>query len=343
MNRRIAVFLAIAGVVAVMAPPATSDAQEEIQVPYARGGNIGVPNYYVVRVGDTLESICEAYFGNPFEWARVWSYNPHITNPHWIYPGDVIFLRPPADPSTAPPERPPGPPGSHFPLGGFYTGSELEAVGFIRFAPAPYGILSLWDVVYVEFEDPDAIEVGQRYALNRVLDRVYDDDDELIAVKYKVTGVIEVLSKPQNSPLVEGRIIQAWDTIERQDVLFVNQRHIRVVEPRAASVSLQGQVLDFYEPVTYAAATYYVFIDAGYNQGVRDGNRFVIWDRYDEYVELHDGVPGFDEDDHIEDLPWLPMGEAMVIYTSNDYSTAVLTSTRMELGRGMRVTLTEGY
>ncbi len=338
MNRKTTVLLVLSGL--LLAAPA---AAQEIQVPYARGGDIGVPNYIVVQDGDTLESICEAFFQSPYEWARIWSYNPHITNPHWIYPGDVNFLRPPADPSSAPVERPPGPPGSHYPLGGFYTGSELDAVGFIRFSPAPYMILSLWDITYVEFEDPDAVEVGQRYALNRVLDRVYDDDDELIAVKYRVTGVIEVLSKPANSPLVEGRIIQAWDTIQRGDVLFVNQRHIRVVEPREATATVEARVVDFFADTIFAAETFYVFIDSGYNQGVREGNRFVFWDRYDEYTELQDGTPGFEEEDHIEDLPWLPMGEAIVVYTSNDYSTAVITSSRLELTRGMRVTLTEGY
>ena len=251
MNRKTTVLLVLSGL--LLAAPA---AAQEIQVPYARGGDIGVPNYIVVQDGDTLESICEAFFQSPYEWARIWSYNPHITNPHWIYPGDVNFLRPPADPSSAPVERPPGPPGSHYPLGGFYTGSELDAVGFIRFSPAPYMILSLWDITYVEFEDPDAVEVGQRYALNRVLDRVYDDDDELIAVKYRVTGVIEVLSKPANSPLVEGRIIQAWDTIQRGDVLFVNQRHIRVVEPREATATVEARVVALLADKKLAAETF---------------------------------------------------------------------------------------
>lgn len=333
----------IASILALIGLCAGGVQAQEISVPYARTGVIGVPNYYVVQPGDSLELITEAYYGTPYDWPLIWSYNPHITNPHWIYPGDVIFLRPAADPADAPPQRPPGAPGTHYPLGGFYTGAELDDVGFIRFSPAPYMLLSLWDTVFVQFDDPGAVEVGQRYALNRVMDRVYDDDDELIAVKYRVTGVVEVRSKPANSPLVEGRIIQAWDTIERGDVLFVNQRHIRVVEPRPANVNIEGTILDFFAPSTFAAQTFYVFIDAGFNDGVREGNRFIIWDRYDEYAELSDGEPGWDEDDHIEDLPWLAMGEAIVVYTSDAYSTAVITNSRLELTRGMRLTMSEGY
>jgi hypothetical protein len=333
---------AIILLLAIPATPGSSSAQSEIQVPYARGGIAGVPNYYVVSPGDTLFMICEAYFQNPYTWPRIWAYNPHITNPHWIYPGDVIFLRPPADPDSAPAPRPPGAPGTHYPLGGFYTGAELDSVGFIRFSPTPHANLGLFDDVYLEFDDYDSVRVGDRFALNTVLDRVYGDDDQIVAVKYRVTGVVEVMDKPEDSPLVVGRIIQAWDLIRRGDVLFVGQRHVRVVEPRPASANIEGSIIDFFEPTTYAAESFYVFIDAGYNQGVREGNRFVIWERYDEYTELLDGEPGFEEEEHAEDMPWRRMGEAMVIFTSNDYATAVLTYSRIELSRGMRATLTEG-
>ncbi|HLK40647.1 MAG TPA: LysM peptidoglycan-binding domain-containing protein, partial [Polyangiaceae bacterium] len=51
------------------------------------------PASYVVRKGDTLWTLCDHYFQNPYEWPRVWSYNPQIKNPHWIYPGDEIRLK----------------------------------------------------------------------------------------------------------------------------------------------------------------------------------------------------------------------------------------------------------
>jgi hypothetical protein len=50
---------------------------------------------YVVERGDTLWSITERVAGNPFVWPKVWSFNPEITNPHWIYPGDVVRFHAP--------------------------------------------------------------------------------------------------------------------------------------------------------------------------------------------------------------------------------------------------------
>ena len=61
-----------------------------------------IPELHVVRSRDTLWDISYHYFANPWEWPKVWSYNPQITNPHWIYPGDLVRLLPRGMFSTAP-------------------------------------------------------------------------------------------------------------------------------------------------------------------------------------------------------------------------------------------------
>ena len=45
---------------------------------------------HVVVKGDTLWDICEGLYANPWVWPKVWQMNPHITNPHWIYPGTEL-------------------------------------------------------------------------------------------------------------------------------------------------------------------------------------------------------------------------------------------------------------
>ena len=54
-------------------------------------------NQHLVEDGDTLWDICEAVLGRPELWPRVWSMNPEITNPHWIYPGDIIRFEVPTE------------------------------------------------------------------------------------------------------------------------------------------------------------------------------------------------------------------------------------------------------
>lgn len=47
----------------------------------------------VVR-GDTLWDLSAKYLQDPFAWPKIWSWNPEIANPHWIYPGNVVRLGP---------------------------------------------------------------------------------------------------------------------------------------------------------------------------------------------------------------------------------------------------------
>ena len=47
---------------------------------------------YIVQENDTLWDLSDQVFGDALFWPTLWSYNPQITNPHWIYPGDLIYL-----------------------------------------------------------------------------------------------------------------------------------------------------------------------------------------------------------------------------------------------------------
>ncbi len=62
----------------------------------AEGGKTAVapPDTYTIRPGDTLWDLSGRFLNNPWYWPKVWSYNPDISNPHWISPGNTLRFFP---------------------------------------------------------------------------------------------------------------------------------------------------------------------------------------------------------------------------------------------------------
>ena len=300
-------------------------------------------NSYEVRSGDTLFALASRFLRDPLRWPQLWSFNPHVTNPHWIYPGDYLFVE---DSRVTGGETIVREGGGVYPLGGFYTSYELDTVGFVRFADTARRLLTEHDRIYLEFDAPNEIAVGDRFAINRVLDRVFDEDDNIVAVKYLVTGSVEVEARHEETQLVTARITSVVDTVERGDVIFVSQPQRMRITPTTAEVDLDAEIVDHLRSGSELHEQDYIFINRGWEDGVEVGNRFFIWDRDDEgelFRSLRDRDLDYEED-VIPMLPWEIVGEAMVIATTEFYSTAVIVdATQQEIHDGLRVTLQAGY
>ena len=66
-----------------------------------RAGGGPAPESYTVRSGDTLWDLSGRYLDNPWYWPKLWSYNPEIANPNWIYPGNVVRFYPSGEEAPA--------------------------------------------------------------------------------------------------------------------------------------------------------------------------------------------------------------------------------------------------
>ena len=83
MNVRLCTLLLFMALVTFVAAPYKAMAEEE-DAPDA--------TYHTVVKGDTLWDISAEHFEDPFTWPGLWKKNPHIRNPHLIYPGDILRI-----------------------------------------------------------------------------------------------------------------------------------------------------------------------------------------------------------------------------------------------------------
>lgn len=62
------------------------------------GMQLTIPEYsktirhWVVQEGDSLWSIAARFYSDSNQWKRIYDVNPHIKNPNYIYPGDVLKI-----------------------------------------------------------------------------------------------------------------------------------------------------------------------------------------------------------------------------------------------------------
>lgn len=304
---------------------------------------------YAVREGDTLWDICSTHFSDPYVWPRIWSYNPKVTNPHWIYPGDVLWLTPPSavaqSPASVTPSATPAPIAPRRGDGiltrtrGFVDKEELKKAGTLVGAQKEISLLGQYDEVYVEFEEDREIAPGEEYEFFQTLrevDSVEDRGSEM-GVLVEILGSARVTSYDKDKKIARAVIEESFQPIERGTKVGPVSRKFQLVAPAPNDRELKGHIVAFLDPVVMAAAFQIAFVDRGKEQGVRVGNRFFVIEKRDSYRKSRD------EKDDREGYPFEVLAELRVVETRPNTSTCIVTAAARELEVGAEVEMVRGY
>ena len=300
-----------------------------------------IPEEYLVEKNDTLWDICEYYFAEPRQWPTIWALNPHITNPHWIYPGDILRLRRP---------HAVGPSGTAsnpftYTVGsegarqitineGFIVETPVTSKGRLTYSPLTQQYLALDDLVYLEMDKLEEARAGQKYSVYVMEhDVVHPDTEEVVGQKIRIKGVVEIESVDKH--LARAKIIASYGEMERGMSIMPEQKHHKVVNPRQNLVDMQGTVIDALSPARELAQFDTIFVDRGAKDGVQVGNRFFIMRRGDGKRELKLELN--------RKMPWEQIGEALIVVTRDRTATALLTRSAVEVRRGDRVIMQRHY
>jgi hypothetical protein len=318
------------------------------------GGTPGeVPDTHVVQKGDTLWDLSARYYRNAWGWPKMWSYNAQITNPHWIYPGDVIRILPPGGgplPTAAPKEaasslptsriigRAKGPNGIFLRQTGFVEPGELARAGRIVGSKEEKLLLGTLDEAYVDFKRDKPFQVGERYTIYK----------PTRAVKHPVTGkllghMVEIFGEGEVRAVTDGKvariaIVDSLNPIERGFLVGPLKRQFRIVQPVTNKADQQGVVVATLNPRELIGAENIVFVDRGKDDGVQIGNRFMVTRRGDGYQPILASGPMDDRR-----FPRETIAEVVVVDLRDHIATGFVTYSTVEARVGDRVEARRGY
>lgn len=372
-NKRRMAWSSVAAATAVVAFSAFGvlpDQAEAQQAPRVHSGQS--PDYHEVRSGDTMWDLSGTYFGDHYEWPRMWGYNPHITNPHWIYPGDIIHLQEVAAPEpeaqaaaheeTEQRHQPTrrlddaNGVGLYVATGGVMTTEEETPVGRIIGSPIAARMLAEHQDVWVgfgeqayredereELDEDDMMEVsdidadvGDRFAIIREAGKLTDDEGEVTGIKYYVLGSLTITEVPKQEEVAKtAEIDKSWREIERGDLLVPYERQLQLVQPREAESDLVARIVDSLDPSAIFGPQQYLFVNRGAEDGVRPGNRFFVYQQWEGFEHPHE--------QSAPEIPWQQVGQVMVINVRENYSMVVVTRSDREVLIGDRLEMYRGH
>ena len=253
------------------------------------------PNEYIVKKGDTLWDISAVFLKSPWLWPQIWQHNSQISNPHLIYPDDIIYLRyrngqpylttDKSSSKMSPKIRTPGrfAAVSAIPkiaLQSFVAGHRIvaadaaEKMPYILAGAGLRNLIASGDEVYIRGTlDPDyntyhIYRLGRTYGAEHGLST---ENTEIIKV-----GTLDVISKQgdiSKALVTKSKgLIHKGDIIVRNNELALKPLYHLAAAPQALDGKIIAAVNDSYQIAKYDG----VVINLGANSSIYPGHVFNV-------------------------------------------------------------------
>jgi hypothetical protein len=320
----------------------------------------GVPETHVVQKGDTLWTLCSRYFNDPWRWPRLWAANPAITNPHWIFPGDVIRLGEATAPAAAPGSAPVGGKQSEDQTSLFSNNRStalasnsvvLREVGLIEAQDLAVAatlsgsreekiLLATGDQVYLRFPKERPLRAGERYTIfqtdaNKPV--VDPETGRTFGYLVRVRGDLTV-DQIADEGQARGTLVDVVEPIERGYRVSNLIHQFKRVEPRPSDVNLEARVVASFAPTQLLGAEQFVVLNRGKRDGVQVGNRTFVVRRGDGYRNVLEAW-----EKHDPNYPKEVVGEIWVVDVRDTASVAWIVRSSKELRIGELTEMRKGH
>lgn len=316
----------------------------------AKRNNGAVPSTHTVQSGDTLWDLSSYYFSDAWHWPKVWGLNPEISNPHWIYPGNIVRLRDAdgtpeptklvVDPqdgfasiATKAPQRSLG-----FHQMAYVDAQDLKDAATVDGSTEPKELLATGDAIYVTYPEGKVPKVGATYSIysqGKSIDRNGESAGSYVLVR----GELEI-TFAKKGKRARAIITRAIDPVERGMRIGPLKLKFGDIQPVANATKVDGSIVDVIGPDELIGASAAVLIDRGSNDGVEQGNRFLVLRRGDAYEKVMRPSSDVAKDD--TDYPARAIGEVIVVQAGKSASLGFVTFSIHEFEPGDRVYMRKG-
>jgi len=339
-----------------------SSSTTELTAPWRGGRHSGpTPDFHVVHRGDTLWDITGYYYGNPWDWPRVWSVNPDIANPHWIYPNERVRLNASgnaqAEPSSNGNVHAVAPPSARNRGGpirvrtdGYLDPEALENRGHIVASPTDHMMLTAGDEIWIRYDDDHPPPArGTNLTIYRRIPASERDPDEHGNL-VRILGSAVVREYDDDREVVRAEIADAVEPIERGFEVAEVPRRFDDVSPVTNDRDIETRVAATLYPRDIVGDQQVIFAEVGSEEGVRLGNRFFVVREQDPWFESlaagHRHEPAGEgrttPESGIEYPPEI-IAEARVVSVRPHSSTLMVTRATQEISVGERLEMREGF
>jgi hypothetical protein len=317
------------------------------------------PLTHTVVKGDTLWDICEQYYGDEELWPKLWQMNPFVTNPHLLKPGDVINLlenvpvkkSPAIESETASPGKPP----AEFVYGetgidvsgftnaasiGFLSRKEVEPWGYVVSSEEERVVLSEGDSVYVAMKKECDIKPGDEFTIYKASPVVKHPliGAKLgyvisflgrVGIKEKVKDIKEEGVKKkvisQGQCLYSAEIVESYRAIPIGSPILSYKPLSPCMQPMPMESELTTNIVAIKDMREVIGQFSVVYLDQGYNHGIRRGNLFEIVEK--KQAKTPQKIT----------LPDMVMGHVVIVEARPDTATGVVVTVKEEFHNGVFV------
>ncbi len=310
------------------------------------------PRIYTIKKGDTLWGISQRFIKDPYYWPSLWSHNPYVKNPHFIYPGQkvaiydgkLVFL--PAEgeiPADVEPGVETSPDALPLPLpepqeeitvkvtgsaADFISSEDLAAAGTLVDTTDARLLMVENDRIFVKIENSPDMQPGDIYTLV----------DVGKTIKHPVTGKAlgyhtSILGEARISevtpPVATADIVSSEKEIMRGARLIPSPPQQMEVVLKKAAHPMAGYVIAGQNEKLALSQYDMIFIDLGANDGLAEGNMLYITRprTASESALKHHDLP----------LPDALLGAAVVLNVKSRTASALVLKSTEPIHTGDRV------